>query len=56
MRLYSIMSEKFNHDLEYSLALNVQLLFVKISKNINHHGNFQLLDDKMLCDINEAVR
>lgn len=56
MRLYTIMSENLNYDLEYSLPLYVQLLFVKISKNINPQGNFCLLDNKKLCDFNESVR
>lgn len=56
MRLYTIMSDNLNYDLEYSLAFYVQLLFVKISKNINLQGNFRLLDEKKLCNFDETVR
>jgi hypothetical protein len=55
MRLYTIVSDHLNYDLEYSIALYVQLLFVKISKNMNPQGNFRLIDNKKLPDFNESV-
>lgn len=43
-KMYTIMSDKLNYDLESSLAFYIRLLFVNISKNTKLLGNFLLLN------------
>lgn len=50
------MSDDLCYDLEFSLAFNVQLLLVKISKNKILQGDFPLVYPRKLCDIDNTVR
>lgn len=50
------MSSELNYNLKFSLAFYVELLFVKICKDVKLKGDFQLININENCDNNETVR
>lgn len=56
MRLYTLMSNELNYNVDTSIAFYVQLLMIKISKNTKLQGDFPLLvvENNVISD--ETVR